>query len=84
MEINIWIEILVAVVIAAVICSIIALIVNRCRDAKVGLGCGLMFPVSIAIFVAFQFVIPDVIVISENNGNFYHKKKIYMGKLYHW
>lgn len=75
MENNTWIEILVAVVIAAVICSIIALLVNRCRDAKVGLGCGMMFPVSIVIFLALEFMMTDVIVVSENNGHFTHKTK---------
>lgn len=80
MEISIWTEIFIAVIIAAVICSIIALLVNRCRDAKVGLGCGLMFPVSIAIFVALQFMVPDVIVVSENNGHFTHEKESIWGK----
>lgn len=77
MEITIWIELIAAILIAAIIGFIAGLIANKCNDAKVGLGCALMFPVTLVFFVGFQFILPNVTVIHENNGSYTHNKSEY-------
>lgn len=68
MEITILEELLMAVFVAAIIGAIVGLIVRRGNDAKVGIGCGLMFPITLAVFIILQKVIPDVTVITDSNG----------------
>lgn len=75
MEITILGKLLIAVMLAAIIGIIAGLIVRRGNDAKVGLGCGLMFPIAIAVFIVLQLILPDVVVISNTNGQLYHETK---------
>lgn len=75
MEITILGKLFIAVLIAAIIGAIAGFVVRRGNDAKVGLGCGLMFPVAIVVFVILQIVIPDVVVIADRNGMLSHENK---------
>lgn len=75
MEITVLGKLLIAVLIAAIIGIIAGLIVRRGNDAKVGLGCGLMFPIAIAMFIVFQLILPDVVVITNTNGQLLHDTK---------
>lgn len=75
MEITIMGKLLIAVLIAAIIGLIAGLIVKRGNDAKVGLGCGLMYPIAIVIFIILQLILPDVIIVSNVNGRLSHDTK---------
>lgn len=75
MEITIVGKLLIAVLVAAIIGIIAGLIVQRGNDAKVGLGCGLMFPITIAVFIILQIILPDVVVISNIKGQLSHDTK---------
>ncbi len=75
MEITIVGKLLIAVLIAVIIGIIAGLIVQRGNDAKVGLGCGLMFPIAFAVFIVLQLILPDIIVISNTKGQLTHDTK---------
>ncbi|MDE5783598.1 MAG: hypothetical protein K2H97_04645 [Prevotella sp.] len=75
MEITVVGKLLTAVLVAAMIGIIAGLIVRRGNDAKVGLGCGLMFPIAIIVFIILQLVLPDVVVISNTNGQLSYDTK---------
>lgn len=81
MEITIVGKLLIAVLVAAIIGIIAGLIVKRGNDAKVGLGCGLMFPVAIAVFIILQFVLPDVVVIANIKGQLSHDTKTFISSI---
>lgn len=61
--------------VAAIIGAIAGSIVRRCNDAKVGFGCGLMFPIAIVAFIALQLVVPDVTVITGYGNKLSHENK---------
>uniref|UniRef100_UPI003FF10486 hypothetical protein n=1 Tax=Candidatus Limisoma sp. TaxID=3076476 RepID=UPI003FF10486 len=75
MEITLVGKLLIAVLIAAIIGIIAGLIVRRGNDAKVGFGCGLMFPIALAVFITLQVILPDVVVVSNVNGQLSHDTK---------
>lgn len=75
MEITVLGKVLIAVLIAAIVGIIAGLIVRCGNDAKVGLGCGLMFPIALAVFITLQLILPDVIVVSNVNGQLSHETK---------
>lgn len=78
MEITFWNELIVAIVIAAIIGSIAGLVVKRCNDSKVGIGCGLMFPITLITLIGFKFLLPDVTIINEENGVLSHSESEYL------
>ena len=75
MEVTFWSKLLISIVIAAITGLIAALVVRRCNDTKVGLGCGLMFPVALVVFIIIQIIVPDVVVVTNNGGHFFHETK---------
>lgn len=81
MEITIVGKLLIAVLIAAIIGIIAGLIVRRGNDAKVGLGCGLMFPIAFVVFITLQLILPDVVVVSNYNGGLSHDTKSFISSI---
>lgn len=78
MEVTFFGKLLIAVLIAAIIGVVAGLIVRRGNDAKVGLGCGIMFPIAFAVFILLQLILPDVVVVSNVNGQLSHDTKSFI------
>ena len=81
MEVKFWSKLLISIVIAAIIGIIAALVVRRCNDAKVGIGCGLMFPVAFVVFIILQIIVPDVVVVTDNDGSFVYETKTMLSSI---
>ncbi len=81
MEVTFWSKLLISIVIAAIIGIIAALVVRRCNDAKVGIGCGLMFPVAFVVFIILQIIVPDVVVVTDNDGSFVYETKTMLSSI---
>lgn len=80
MEVNFWLEILFSIIIAAIIGIIAGLISNKTNDGKVGVGCGIMFPVALIIFICLKILIPGITVVTYENGTFSHKNIEFIGE----
>ena len=79
MEVTFWMEIIFSVIFAAIIGIIAGLASKRCNDGKVGLGCGIMFPIAILVFLLLKIYLSSVTVITYDNGTFSHEKVEYFG-----
>lgn len=75
MEITILAKLIISILTAILLGIIAGLLVKKGNDAKVGLGCGLMFPIALIIFITLQLIIPEVIIIRNNNGVYTHESK---------
>lgn len=75
MEVTLVGKLLIAALIAAITGVIAGLIDRRGNDARVGRGCGIMFPIAVVVFFGLQFVLPDVVVISVDDGQLSHDTK---------
>ena len=64
---------------AFLLCSIVATFYKKSNDAKVGLGCGLMFPVALVFFILMIAYIPDVDIIYAKDGMMQHETKSFIG-----
>lgn len=81
MEITLLTKLILSVILAVVIGGMAGFIVKRGNDAKVGLGCGLMFPIAIGVFVILQIIIPDVVVVTYSNGECKYCEKTIFGSI---
>ena len=81
MEITLLYKLIISILAALVIGTIVGFVVKRGKDAKVGLGCGLMFPISFGVFIVLQSIISDVVIITYRNGDYQYCTKTMIGSI---
>lgn len=75
MQFPFWAQIIVALLIAVGLGKLVNKIVERDSEEKSEVGRSVMIFGTIGLFFLFQWLVPDVVVITYANGKWYHSTK---------
>lgn len=81
MEITVIGKLFISLLTAGAVGWIAAHFYKKGKDAKVGLGCVLMFPTAIIAYIIINAILPKVVVITEKNGIFSHETTTYFSSI---